>query len=106
MLDVKKLLTKILALLNDQIITERYDLGEVSYTAGSIGTVTTKTQSISKTGYTAFALTIGFVTTSAVSFIPFMNTGKDTAFIHYVRRQSTAYSTTYHAYLYVTYKKD
>ena len=89
------------------LTTQSFDLGAVSYSAGTIGTVgTTKTTSISKTGYTPIAVSVEFVSTSVVSFIPFMNTGKDTVYTHYVRRQSTAYSTTYHAYLEVLYIKN
>ena len=91
----------------DFIVTESFDLGAVSYTAGTIGTVgTTKTQSISKSGYTPFALSVSFVSTSVISFIPFMDNNNNTCYVHYVRRQSTAYSTTYHAWLYVTYRKN
>ena len=93
--------------LSSLITTQTYDLGAVSYTAGTIGTVgTTKTTSITKSGYTPIAVSVEFVSTSVVSFIPFFNTAKDTVYTHYVRRQSTAYSTTYHAYLYVTYLKN
>lgn len=100
-------LSAVASALSNLITTETYDLGAVSYTAGTIGTVgTTKTTTITKSGYTPIAASVEFVTTSAVSFISFMNTSKDTAYTQFVRRQSTAYSTTYHAYLYVTYVKN
>ena len=100
-------LSALASALSSLITTQTYDLGAVSYTAGTIGTVgTTKTTSITKSGYTPIAVSVEFVSTSVVSFIPFFNTAKDTVYTHYVRRQSTAYSTTYHAYLYVTYLKN
>lgn len=89
------------------LTTESYDLGAVSYSAGTIGSVgITKTTSITKAGYTPIVVSVEFVATAAVSFIPFLSTDKNTVYTHYVRRQSTAYSTTYHAYLEVLYIKN
>lgn len=91
----------------EMIVKERFDLGQVSYTAGSIGSVAqTITTSIRKTGYTPIAVGVAFVATSVVEFNAFLQPTGAEAYTQVIRRQSAAYSTTYHAYLEVVYLKN
>ena len=91
----------------NMIVVEKYDLGAVSYTAGSIGSsAKTVNPSITKAGYKPITLAVGFVSTSVVRFNAFWNQNRTEAFVQFIRGQTTAYSTTYHAYLWVTYVKD
>ena len=103
-LSMKALIAKILDRLTTEIVTETYDLGAITYTAGTIGsTATTISVSIGKTGYTPIGLAVSYVNSNVVGFRPFMR--GSTGYVQIIRGQSGAFSSTYSAYLIVTYKK-
>ena len=88
------------------ITYESFDMGAISFNAGTVaGVDRTLSATVSKTGYTPIGLSISFVNTTAVGLRAFFNSARSTAYLQIIRGQSSAYSTTYHAYLNVTYLK-
>lgn len=110
MLNLKKLFSKVLdnlTYLNSMIVTEEYDLGVITYTAGTVGsTYTVLSTDIAKPGYTAVSVSIRYVSSSVVGFCPFFNSTRTTLYTQIIRRASSAFTATYNAYAIVTYIKD
>lgn len=92
--------------VTDGIVVEKYDLGLAGFTAGAVGS-TAKTQqvAIAKTGYEPVTLAVGFASTNVIRFVGFWNQDRTSAYVQTIRGQTSAFSTTIHVYLYVTYKK-
>lgn len=89
------------------LTSQSYDLGAITYTAGTIGTnAGTIQKTISKTGYTPIAMHVRYVSSGIVRFGVFTSASKETAYVQVIRGQSGAHSSTYHAYLEVLYKKN
>lgn len=106
MLDVKKLLTKMLERLTTEIVTQEFDLGAITFTSGTIGsTASNIDKTVTKTGYTPIALAVRYTGTSVVGFRPYFSADKTHAYTQVIRGQSGAFSGTIHAFLIVTYKK-
>ncbi len=90
------------------ITTQSYDLGTVSFTAGTVGTVgQNKSATITKTGYTPIALAVRFVSsTSLCTFSAFMNNTRTSAYVQVIRAVASAQTINYSLYLDVTYLKN
>lgn len=86
---------------------QSYDLGVITFTAGTIGSnAGTIQKAISKAGYTPIAMYVRYVSAGIVRFAYFTSADKASAYIQVIRGQSGAYSGTYHAYLEVLYIKN
>ena len=106
------LTNRILRWLADYVpnmITEKvFDLGTISFTAGSLGsTAQVISKSIGKTGYTPIGIFVGFASASVVRFGCFYSQDRATGYVQVIRGQTAAYNSgSVHAKLYVTYLKN
>lgn len=95
----------------DFIVTQSFDLGVISISAGTPGTASPQngssviTTNITKSGYTPIAVSPRYVSASVIGLNSFFNADKSAVITQVIRRQSTAASPGYHAYIDVVYIK-
>jgi len=98
-------------LLKQVTVTQSFDLGVISISAGTPGTASPQngssviTTNITKSGYTPIAVSPRYVSASVIGLNSFFNADKSAVITQVIRRQSTAASPGYHAYIDVVYIK-